>query len=46
VLTARAAGVAAVAGLRRQNEELRGLLRRYLASDINAQLQVPPTALI
>ena len=46
LLTARGAGAAAVAGLRRQNEELRGMLWRYLASDINAQLQVPPTALI
>jgi hypothetical protein len=35
-----------VGELRRQNEELRGLLRQYLASDINKQLQVPPTALI
>lgn len=46
LLAARAAGAGRVRELRGQNEELRSLLRTYLASDINKQLQVPPTALI
>jgi len=46
LLAARASSVAAVQDLRKQNDELRALLRQYLASDINKQLQVPPTALI
>jgi dynein regulatory complex protein 1 len=29
-----------------QNAELRALLNQYLSSQINAELQVPPTALV
>lgn len=46
LLASRAASVQRAEALRAQNEELRGMLRQYLASDINQQLQVPPTALI
>ena len=35
-----------VAGLQRQNEDLKGLLNQYLSSRINEDLHVPPTQVI
>ena len=46
VLKERETLVEDVGGLRRQNEELRGLLDQYLRSKVNDDLHIPPTQVI
>ncbi|WIA22959.1 hypothetical protein OEZ86_009886 [Tetradesmus obliquus] len=46
LLLRRSEGLAAIASLQQQNDELRMLLNQYLSSKINAELKVPPTAVL
>jgi dynein regulatory complex protein 1 len=46
LLLGRSEALEEVAGLAAQNEELRALLNQYLGSKINADLKIPPTAVL
>lgn len=46
LLVQRGEGLAAIAKLQQDNEELRGLLNQYLGSKINSELQIPPMAVL
>ncbi|KAF6263341.1 sperm tail-domain-containing protein [Scenedesmus sp. NREL 46B-D3] len=46
LLLRRSDGLAAIGSLQQQNDELRMLLNQYLSSKINAELKVPPTAVL
>ena len=46
LLVQRGEGLNAIAKLQQENEELRGLLNQYLASNINKELQIPPMAVL
>jgi dynein regulatory complex protein 1 len=46
LLLRRSEGLASIASLQHQNDELRMLLNQYLSSKINAELKVPPTAVL
>lgn len=46
LLVRRGEGLGAVARLQAENEELRALLNQYLGSKINAELQIPPMAVL
>eukprot|EP00775_Hariotina_reticulata_P011515 gene11515-11658_t len=46
LLTQRSEGLAEIAALQQQNDELRVLLNQYLSSKINSELKIPPTAVL
>lgn len=46
LLVRRGEGLGAIARLQAENEELRALLNQYLGSKINAELQIPPMAVL
>lgn len=46
LLVQRGEGLAAIACLQQENEELRSVLNQYLSSKINSELQIPPMAVL
>jgi dynein regulatory complex protein 1 len=46
LLRQRADGLAEIAALQQQNDELRMLLNQYLSSKINSELKIPPAAVL